>query len=65
MRHCYSLNGLIRLTNDDIYKLVSNIVTFYEHNYGKKMAHGCINVQIGVTSGAVGKKWHMEVLMHR
>ena len=45
-----------RLTNDDIYKLVSNIVTFYVHTYGRKTTHGSINAELGVTSGAVSQR---------
>ena len=54
-RFCF-LNGITRLTNDDICKLVSNIVTFYRHTYGRKMTHGSINAQLGVTSSAISQR---------
>ena len=56
VRRFYSLNGITRLTNDDIYKLGSNIVIFYGHTYGRKIPHGSINAQLGVTSGAVSQR---------
>ena len=56
VRRFCSLNGITRLTNDDIYKLVSNIVTVYGHTYGRKMTHGSINAQLDVTSDAVSQR---------
>ena len=56
MRRFCSINGIPRLTNDDIYKLVSNQVIFCGHTYGRKMMHGSINTQLGVTSCAVRQR---------
>ena len=56
MRRFYSLNNINHLTNDDIIKTVSHIITSYGRTYERKMMHGSINAQLDVTSCPVSQK---------